>query len=466
MLERVKNWNRPVLCRLCFVMMLWSYSIMAQPSLSIDSSQRYLVKSDGTAFFWMGDTAWELFHRLSREEADLYLRNRAEKGFTVIQAVVLAELDGLNEPNFYGERPLEENDPTKPREAYFQHVDYIVRRAGELGLYIGLLPTWGDKLFKESWGTGPEIFNADNAYSFGRWIGNRYRNTTNIIWILGGDRNPRNENDLVVWRAMARGIAEGVGGHDKAFMTFHPQPNNVNQGGSAQWFHQDNWLDFNMLQTGHCRENTIYDRIQYVYHLSPAKPVINGEPIYEDHPVCFNAKDLGMSNAYDVRRDAYLSVFAGAFGHTYGCHDVWQMWAPHRQSINGASIPWYVALDLPGASQMKYLRKLMESHPITDRFPDNRIVNPVLGSNDRIQATLGKDYIMVYSSQGKPFTVSTGKISGKEILASWFNPRNGEVTAIGKFPKKQQQQFTPPSQGYGHDWVLVVDDASKNYPIR
>ena len=431
--------------------------------LRVSKSQRYLETADGKPFFWLGDTAWELFHRLSREEADLYLKNRADKGFTVIQAVALAELDGLHTPNFYGELPLENDDPTKPREEYFQHVDYIIKKAEQLGLYIGLLPTWGDKLFKDSWGVGPEIFNANNAIAYGKWIGSRYKNQKNIIWILGGDRNPRNESDVTVWRAMAEGIAEGVGGNDKALMTFHPQPNVVEDGGSSKWFHDDVWLDFNMFQTGHCRENNLWDRIEVVYNRKPTKPVLDGETIYEDHPVCFNANDLGYSNAYDVRKHAYIDVFAGAFGHTYGCHDVWQMYAPHRTPINGPHYPWYVALDLPGAMQMKYLRALIESRPFFDRVPDQTLITNALGANDHVQATRGNDYIFVYTSQGKSFTVNTSKIKGKEVIAYWYNPRNGEAKEIGKFEKKPQQEFAPPTSGYGQDWVLVIDDASKNY---
>ena len=90
------------------------------------------------------------------------------------------------------------------------------------------------------------------------------------------------------------------------------------------------------------------DRIEYAYNLQPVKPVLDGEPIYEDHPVCFNANDLGTSSAYDVRIAAYHDVFSGAFGHTYGCHDIWQMNAPNRTPLNGAHHPWYVAIDLPG----------------------------------------------------------------------------------------------------------------------
>lgn len=441
------------------------FSSVANAQLRVSDNKRFLQTADGKPFFWLGDTAWELFHRLTREESEKYLKNRADKGFTVIQAVALAELDGLHDPNPYGEVPLENDDPAKPREAYFQHVDFIIRKAEQLGLHVGLLPTWGDKVFKSSWGKGPEIFNVENARIYGQWIGNRYKNQKNIIWILGGDRNPRNENDVAIWRAMAAGIVTGVGGQDKALMTFHPQPNSLEDGGSSKWFHNDEWLDFNMFQTGHCRENNVWDRIQHVYNLEPAKPVLDGEPLYEDHPVCFNARDLGTSSAYDVRKLAWLDVFAGGFGHTYGCHDIWQMYAPHREPVNGPHFPWYVAMDLPGAGQLKYLRQLIESRPMFDRVPDQSLITDALNANDRIQATRGKDYIFVYSAQGKKFTLNPTKISGKELIANWYNPKNGEVKEAGRFSKKAQMDFAPPTSGYGHDWVLIVDDASENYAL-
>ena len=440
-------------------------STVATAQLRVSQNQRFLETADGKPFFWLGDTAWELFHRLTREEAALYLKNRADKGFTVIQAVALAELDGLREPNPYGEVPLDDMDPTKPREAYFQHVDFIIRKAEELGLHVGLLPTWGDKVFTSTWGKGPEIFNPQNAKVYGQWLGNRFKDQKNIIWILGGDRNPRHDNDVAVWRAMAAGIVAGVGGQDKALMTFHPQPNALEDGGSSKWFHNDAWLDFNMFQTGHCRENNVWDRMQHVYNLKPVKPVLDGEPLYEDHPICFNAKDLGTSSAYDVRKLAWLNVFAGAFGHTYGCHDIWQMYAPHRQGINGPHFPWYVAMDLPGSGQMQYLRRLIESRPMFDRVPDQSLITDARNANDRIQATRGKDYIFVYSTQGKKFTVNTTAITGKELLGYWYDPKNGQVKEAGKFSNKGRQEFTPPSSGYGKDWVLILDDASKDYQV-
>src|SRR5688500_7081426 len=116
------------------------------PRLKVSDNKRFLVtRDDDQPFFYLGDTAWELFHRLDRAEADFYLENRAKLGFNVIQTVALAERDGLREPNPYGDLPLVDNDPTKPNDAYFKHVDYITDKANSLGMYIGFLPTWGDK---------------------------------------------------------------------------------------------------------------------------------------------------------------------------------------------------------------------------------------------------------------------------------------------------------------------------------
>jgi hypothetical protein len=443
------------------LILIFTFNSFAQ-SFTISTNKRYLMK-DNKPFIWIGDTAWELFHRLNREDADYYLKTRAAQGFTVIQAVALAEFDGLKEKNPYGDIPLLNEDPTKPNEAYFKHVDYIVDKANEYNLTIGFLPTWGDKLWKAAWGNGPEIFTPENAKIYGKWIGERYKNRKNIIWILGGDRNPRKDTkDAEVWRAMAAGIAEAHGGNDKVMMTFHPQPNDE---GSSEWFHNDEWFDFNMFQTGHCRDKDVYNRIKNAYDRQNTKPVIDGEPIYEDHPVCFNAKDLGTSNAYDCRKYAYVDLFAGAFGHTYGCHDIWQMYSTKRPAVNGPNIFWQQAMDLPAANQMKFIKKLIESRPFLDRIPDQSLVmENNLQTYERIQATRGNDYAFVYSAFGKPFTVNMGKITGSQVVGYWINPRNGETKDAGTHENKGSKLFTPPSTGYGQDWVLVMDDASKKYP--
>ena len=146
----------------------------AFPKIQVSENRRFLATETGEPFFWLGDTAWELFHRLTREEAELYLENRRRKGINVIQAVALAEFEGIRTPNAYGDFALVDEDPTRPNEAYFRLVDEIIDLAASKGLYVGLLPTWGDKV-TPMWGAGPQIFTVDNARVYGRWLGERYQ---------------------------------------------------------------------------------------------------------------------------------------------------------------------------------------------------------------------------------------------------------------------------------------------------
>jgi hypothetical protein len=436
------------------------------PRLRVSDNHRFLVTADGAPFFWLGDTAWELFHRLNREEAERYLKNRAERRFTVVQAVVLAELDGLHVPNPYGERPLVDDDPSRPNEAYFKHVDWIVARANALGLYVGMLPTWGDK-WNKKWGVGPEIFTPANAEAYGAWLGSRYKDA-GIVWILGGDRPVENETHREIIRAMARGLRRGDGGTH--LMTFHPTGGN----GSAEPFHGDEWLDFNMRQNGHVLEYTgRYDQTRVDYDRTPVKPVLDAEPVYEDHPVAFDQKKQGHTVSADVRRPIYWDLFSGAFGHTYGHHSVWQFWTPGREPVNDPLMPWTEAIEQPGAAQMQHARALVESRPFLARVPDptlvvtGRVASSQPGAGRYVFAATRDEagtYAFVYAPVGRTFSVRMSAIAGRVVKAWWFNPRTGEATALGTFDNTGERSFTPPDRGELTDWVLVLDDASRNYP--
>lgn len=454
---------------LIFLFLVHFSSFSQLKPLKVSDNKRHLVTADGKPFFWLADTGWELFHKLNKENAAAYFKKRSEQGFNVIQAVALAELDGLNTPNAYGQTPLTNSDLSKPNARYFDYLDSLIDLAASYNIYIALLPTWGDKLFKDFWGTGPEIFNTDNAYSYGKWIGNRFKDKTNIIWIIGGDRDPReNSKDVEVWRSLAKGVTEAIGSADKALFTFHPQPKAT--GSSSQWFHNDDWLDLNMLQTGHCRDTEVWETVSKDYNRKPTKPVLNGESIYEEMPVCFNAKELGYANAYDTRKAAYLSVFAGACGHTYGCGPV--IFFGDKGSNFFANLHgWKESLDLAGANEMKFLKVLIESRPMLDRIPDQAILeNEGAGVSERIQATRGKDYVFIYSAYGSEIKVKPGKISGTKLNAYWYDPRTGKTKFIGSYANNKQLSFTPPLPvnspvpSQREDWVLILDDASKNYP--
>lgn len=439
----------------------WDYT---HGPLRVSANCRFLEHADGTPFLWLGDTAWELFHRLDREEAERYLENRRAKGFTVIQAVCLAEFDGLGAANAYGHRPLLDNDPTRPdvREGpqndYWDHVDFVLEAARRRGLYIGMLPTWGDKVRRE-WGIGPVIFNPGNARVYGRFLGQRYRDAPNLIWILGGDRNP--DGYEAVWRAMAEGLSEGDGG--RHLITYHPQ------GGasSSRWLHQEAWLACNMLQSGHsAKDAPNYQMIAHDYSLSPPKPCLDGEPRYEDHPVNWKP-EMGWFDDYDVRQAAYWALFAGAFGHTYGCHDIWQFYSPKHPPISSARTPWTEAMDLPGAWQMLNVRRLLLSRPFLTRIPDQQLVaGNVPDGPDHVQASRADDgaYAFLYLPTGRPVEVDLSRLSGERVRAWWFDPRTGEAREAGEFARQGTRTFTPPGpQGRGNDWVLVLDDASRAF---
>jgi hypothetical protein len=443
------------------------------PGLEVHADGRYIVTDDGKPFLYLSDTAWELFHRATREQARQYLEVRAKQRFTAIHAVALAELDGIDVPNAYGDLPLVDKDPARPAVTpgaapgnpqdydYWDHVDYVVDEANRLGLYVALLPTWARWL-----GVNPrdeKILTVANAQAYGEFLGRRY-GKKGIIWVLGGDRSGQGFEE--VWRAMARGIAVGVSGREDygaVLLTYHPSGGQS----SSTWFHGEPWLDVNMQQTGHgpAGEATPWERIAADYARTPIKPVLDGEPLYEDHPIGFSGgvRQHGFSSDNHVRQRAYWSMFAGAAGVAYGHHAVWQFYAPGRPPINGPLYFWDEAIHRPGATQVQHLRTLIESRPMLSRVPDQSLVVDALGGAERIQAMRGPDHAFVYTASGIAFTVNLGKISGTRVNAYWYSPRNGTSTAIGTFENSGAREFKPQYEGLGSDWVLVLDDASKAY---
>ncbi|MGK7395121.1 MAG: glycoside hydrolase family 140 protein [Candidatus Cyclobacteriaceae bacterium M3_2C_046] len=441
----------------------WPNQQRTDHKLKIGPQQRFLYYQDGKPFFYLGDTAWELFHKLDRDEADYYLEDRAEKGFTVIQAVILAQLGGLSRPNPYDQLPLIDQDPDQPNDKYFDQVDYIVKKAASLGLVIGMLPTWGSY-----WKVNPDndnlIFDTENARSFGQYLGKRYKDQP-VIWILGGDAFPGNDQEIAIIEAMANGLKEGDQGNH--LITFHPR----GPGRSSDYFHQADWLDFNMYQSSHAAED--FDNglfAQHDYVLTPVKPTIDGEPRYEQIMVGFYYRgnnQLNRFQAFDARTAAYWSLLGGAFGHTYGNNNIWQMWKPEDDPVIGANTPWYEALDHPGAFDMMLIRRLFESRPFELLRPTQKmIVDGPDQSPDKIRAALAEDgsFAFVYSPRGKPFTLDMDVFSGNQLIERWYDPRYGTSYFIHQGGNAAIKTYTPPTSGRGNDWVLVLDVLEKNYP--
>jgi hypothetical protein len=447
----------------------WDFS---HGPIRVSEDARSLVHEDGTRFLWIGDTAWELFHRLTRDEAEFYLEKRRSQGFTVIQAVALAEFSGLIRPTPAGHLPLIENDPASPMvkdgpdNDYWDDVDFVVETAAGKGLYIAMLPTWGDKVLKK-WGQGPEIFTPENAEAYGRFLGERYGNRPNMIWILGGDRPSERELDFAVWRAMARGIKAGELSCENGFahvMTYHPSGEDT----SSRFFHNDDWLDFNMFQSGHrIKDGANYKMVARDRGLKPVKPVLDGEPRYENHPVRSDQTKTQWFDDFDVRQAAYWAVFAGAFGHTYGCHDIWMMYdgTPERQCAD-ARTPWKQSVDLPGAWQMLILRNFLLNEGLlkSGHVPCQELIvgdNPDGTGYAVACCTQNRDKAFVYVPTGRKVTLDLGKLKPAETEKRFhlFNPRTGEtVKEVAVVEDGNFYTVTlPGKEERGNDWVIVIE---------
>ncbi|HVX26642.1 MAG TPA: glycoside hydrolase family 140 protein [Parafilimonas sp.] len=444
----------------------------------------FLSYKDGTPFFWLGDTGWEMLHLLNREEIHYYLSERKKQGFNVIQTVVISEFNGLTKPNAYGALPFTDRDPAhlaitpgkalniKGEYDYWDHVDYAIDEAEKLGMFIALLPCWGEYVTPRE--NNQLFFTTTQAYNYGNFLGARYKTKKNIIWILGGDRLPdETSNGISIWRAMAKGIADGTNGvndmnaatdYSTTLMTYHCSAS------SSRWFQQDAWLDLDMWGSYHANYN-ITKAFEQVYAddaLSVIKPTINGEPAYEDHPVNWLPSN-GVFTAYDVRQIAYWSVFAGACGHTYGNASVWQFYDTSRAATYNATKSWKESLKDDGANQLQYLKNLIESRPVFNRRPAQDLIAAGEGvAGDHCVATQGEGYAFFYLPTGMPVTIKMNMLSN-DIKAAWYDPRTGNTISIGEFKNEQLYQFAPPGiskdlswlkTGRGCDWVLVLDDAN------
>lgn len=455
------------------------------PPITVERGGHYF-EAGGKPFFWLGDTAWELIHSTTPDETSYYLAMRARQGFTVIQTVVLAENDGLHRPTPQGLTPFRDDDPARPNEPYFDRVVAVVDEAASRGLYVGLLPAWGDKI-TAPWGTGPRIFTLENlpvARAYGRYLATKLRGRNNIVWILGGDRpalidvqSPEWMRKYArdagvssvdwrpIWREMAAGITTGSA--QAPLFAYHP-PGGP-EGTSAR-LHGEAWLAVNAVQSGHGggHDVPVWNSIARDFALTPPKPVLDLEPNYEDHPVNpWPTWDpaLGYFRDYDVRKQLYRSVFAGGAGVTYGHHAVWPFVGERNPPINHTDRDWRDALTRPGAAAAQYLRFLMESRPYFSRVPDPAlIVRNADNGACHAEATRGAagDYAFVYfPCADQALDIDLSRLKADSIEVWWYDPRNGIAQRATSPRDRRVTRFQSPS--HGPDWVLVLDSAAGGF---
>lgn len=423
--------------------------------LKVSHNQRYLCNGE-KPFFWLADTAWLLFQQCSLEESYTYLRNRRDKGFTVIQAVLLHSLPGTT-GNSLAEVERDVRDP-----AFWEHCDKVIKMAEELGLYMGLLPSWG-ALVKNG------VLNQDTIEEYAVYVAERYKDCPNVIWILGGDiRGSVNEEVFNREGRIFKSITP-----DK-LIGYHP----FGRTSSSLWFHNEEWLDFNMFQSGHRRydqaslgawdDNAVKegyfgeDNWKYVdrdHGYGIMKPTVDGEPSYEW--ILQGLHDLSQPywREWDVRRYAYWSVFEGAMGHTYGDNAIQQFYRDAgKPGSYGVKQTWKDSMHHVGAGQMGHLRRLMESVDYQSGRPAEELLLSGQGERyERIAVFAGEDYLFAYDYLGRAFTVDLKKFAGRKLAAYWFDPSDGVYSFFADLTGKESIQAQPVARfTEDNDWVLVI----------
>ena len=417
--------------------------------LKVHEGKRYLMWDDGQPFFYMGDTAWELFHKLSREEITHYFTTREKQEFNVIQAVCLAELDGIGTPNYYGEKALEYYDKKKivPNEKYFELIDWALDEAAKHHLVIAMLPTWGDK-FNQTFGKGPQLLTPENARSYAKWLAERYSGRENIIWVLGGDRPLENDLHREIIDAMGTTLKKYDKNH---LITFHPPGAKT----SSDFVAGKEYIDFHMNQSGHDVDTSFFSEEMLDKDFArDDKPALDGESRYEDHPACFNSKQGYFWNDADVRINVYTNILNGACGQTYGNHAVWSM---NTNVTDYFTFKWNEVLNHPGAEQFHLAARLRLSRPFFELKAANDLLVGESCAKPTTVAARGKDYAFVYSPLGLPFTVNLAKMGSPRITASWYDVKTGEITVDGVYGPNVTR-FAPVKQGKGNDIVLILDN--------
>ena len=405
--------------------------------LRVSANHRYLIDRHDVPFLLQGDAAWSLIANATNEEAASYLKNRRAKGFNAVLVNLIEHKFAKNAPrNIYGAVPFSgASDFAAPNDKYFEHADWVIRTAAENGLVVLLAPVYlgypglDEGFYDEALANGPE-----KCLAYGRYLGQRYRGFDNLIWVMGGDRDPglaREDVDMVAY-----GIRESDRRH---LMTAHCHSDSAP---SEQY--PGSWLQ---VGTSYAYE-IVHLRLSWDYDRKPVMPLFLIESIYEGE---HNASEL------QVRRQAYWAVLCGEFGHVMGNYPIWSF-----------SPGWQAAMESPGSNALARWGRLFRSRPWFDLVPDKDhvVVTGGLGEFwglDYLTAAATPDgaLVMAYMPTARTITVDLSKMAKGRTKAWWFSPRTGDAVDAGTFAAEGSRSFTPPSEG---DWVIVLDGASKQLP--
>ena len=406
-------------------------------SPQVSANGRYFVRN-GQPFFWLGDTNWSITTFYTPAEAEEYLDHRARQGFTVINVMMVftGGPGGVSpaKQNTGGEVPFLNGNPATPNPAFFNSVDRVLTAAEDKNLVLAIMPCGGSS---GAFVSKQRIFTEANVREYGRWLGQRYKDAPNLIWVNGFDLKPSEHVEIA--QALAAGLQEGDGGAH--MITFHP-----GGGNSSSYFQTESWLSYNTIQTW-----SDYWRVQPLvladYCRLPIKPVVLAEGAYEAGPE-YPTRPI---TPLIVRKQAWWAYLGGGF-HTYGHNDMWRK-----------NPTWRESLDSPGARQMGILKQVLSPRSWWTLVPDPSVIALGTGCDKDLNAAARStrgDLAIIYLSTRNRVTIDLGKITASQaVRATWVNPETGESTGAGVFPNQGLRPFTPDLKS--EDAILLLEAVSE-----
>ncbi len=429
-----------------------------RPHLTVSENNRFLQDQNGQPFFWLGGTSWGMSEWLDRQDINLYLDDRQQKSFNVIQICLFwgkrrerPTTFTVNPANAYGDRAFRSDggevdvsqpavrkggSPTDPND-YWDHVEFILEAAWARQMMVAILPVWGRRYVNATHkNASKNLFSMANMHAYGQFLGERFRTHKNIIWVLGGDVKADHGGDYRAhYRSMAEGILLGITGEeiayheesilwDAALMTYHPDGSPMVN--SSAWFHDDPWLDFNMIET-FVHRDSIYKAVQQDYLLHPAKPTLLAEPAYEG-----SGGPGPPRGAAEMRRQAFQAVFSGAAGFTYGGY----FGEDGQGPLFSPTYRWQELLDLEGAHSMVNLSNFCRMNHWEDWIPVPEVMGTLtdqgafhpLTTQDTTRSRL---YLYFPSRQLIKLKIPDVLAELKTCQIKWFNPTNNTYSDSG-----------------------------------
>lgn len=329
--------------------------------LKISDDNRYLVHQDGTPFFYLAETAWEISWKSVISDVHAFLSDRKQKGFTALQMCTISHLhigdNGMQ--NRSGNDAFLDTDPMKPNPAFYRYVDSVISFANDNGMVVAMTPLWAYYSVLHGRPGTARLLTIEESLEHARYVAARYAGH-HVVWIVAGDQAYSDSAAHAFWPTFARALQEAGG--RRHLTTMHT----CGSTGSFTFYENtEDWLDFHMFQSGHAVSADPWVLAQQGIAKRPVKPVLNGEPCYED--INANLFDPDTTRwfrmtAAMIRNARYQSLLEGAVvGTAYGASGIYQWNVPEIPEVPHDPRQYVMdAMNFPGSGHMLHLRNLCE----------------------------------------------------------------------------------------------------------